>query len=155
MIGTLRRRLTDPSLLAQLRALAAGAPASAAVSLSIELGQQATGWLAALPAEAPFWYQAQPTQGSYRLGIGHALQVSSAGVNRFAALDNAFSGLRDTWRHNGFALAFCGFAFDENSQAPLPNALLAVPANRHTVGSRHGRCVKNFPEAIVICCGHD
>ena len=138
MIRTLRRRLTDPSLPAQLRALASGAPASAAVSLSIELGQQATGWLAALPAEAPFWYQAQPAQGSYRLGIGHALQVSSAGANRFAALDNAFSGLCDVWRHDGPALAFCGFAFDENSQAHLPNALLAIPAI--LLEARDGRC---------------
>ena len=38
MIGTLRRRLADPSLPAQLRALAAGAPASAPVSLTLELG---------------------------------------------------------------------------------------------------------------------
>ena len=138
MIATLRRRLADPSLVAQLYTLAAGAQASAAVSLSIELGQRATDWLAALPAEAPFWYQAQPVQGSYRLGIGHALQVSSAGTNRFAALDNAFSGLRDTWRHDGPALAFCGFAFDENSQEHLPNALLAIPAI--LLETHDGRC---------------
>ena len=138
MIAALRRRLADPALLAQLHALAAGAPAAAAVSLSVELGRRDTDWLAALPASAPFWYQARPAQGIYRLGIGHALQFSSAGANRFAALDNAFAGLRDVWRHNRPALAFCGFAFDERSEAPLPNALLAVPAI--LVETRDGRC---------------
>ena len=59
-------------------------------------------------------------------------------MNRFAALDIAFSGLCDIWRHNGPALAFCGFAFDENSQAPLPNALLAIPAI--LLETRDGRC---------------
>jgi len=138
MIGTLRRRLADPALLAQLQALATGAPPSAPVSLSIELGRRTTDWLAALPAAAPFWYQARPAQASHRLGIGHALQVSSLGMNRFAALDIAFSGLCDIWRHNGPALTFCGFAFDENSQADLPNALLAIPAI--LLEARNGRC---------------
>ena len=142
MISTLRRRVADPALLAQLQALATGAPPSAPVSLSIELGQRTTDWLAALPAAAPFWYQALPAQASYRLGIGHALQVSSLGINRFAALDIAFSGLCDIWRHNGPALAFCGFAFDENSQAPLPNALLAIPAI--LLEASDGRCRATF-----------
>lgn len=143
MIGTLRRRLADPALHAQLEALATGAPPSAPVSLSIELGRRTTDWLAALPAAAPFWYQARPAEASYRLGIGHALQVSSLGMNRFAALDIAFSGLCDIWRHNGPALAFCGFAFDENShQAPLPNALLALPAI--LLEARDGRCQATF-----------
>lgn len=136
-IATLRRRLADPALSAQPRALAAGAPA-AAVSLRIELGRRDTDWLAALPASAPFWYQARPAQAAYRLGIGHALQVGSAGPSRFAALDNAFAGLRDSRRHDRPALAFCGFAFDERSQAPLPNALLAVPAI--LLEARDGRC---------------
>ena len=136
--GTLRHRLADTTLLARLQALAAGAPAAALVSMGIDVDQGASDWLVALPAREPFWYRAQPRQGHYRLGIGHALQVSSAGVNRFAALDNAWSGMRDTWRHDGHALAFCGFAFDENSQAPLPNALLAVPAI--LLETRAGRC---------------
>lgn len=136
--AALRRRLADPALPARLQALAAGAPAAALVSLSVDLGRHATDWLAALPAAAPFWYQAQPAQGRYRLGIGHALHVSSAGSDRFAALDNAWSGLRDLWRHDGPALAFCGFAFAENSQAPLPNALLAIPAI--VLETRDGRC---------------
>lgn len=138
MIATLRRRLADPALSAQLWALAAGAPAAAPVSLCIELGRRDTDWLAALPASAPFWYQARPAQAAYRLGIGHALQVGSAGPSRFAALDNTFAGLREAWRHDRPALAFCGFAFDERSQAPLPNALLAVPAI--LLEARDGRC---------------
>ena len=128
MIGALHRRLGDPSLPARLQALAADAPAAAPLSLSIELGRGATDWLAALPASGTFWYQAQPAHGLYRLGLGHALQVGSSGPNRFAALDNAFAGLAGAWRHNAPALAFCGFAFDEHNQAPLPNALLAIPA---------------------------
>ena len=128
MIGALRRHLGDPSLPARLRALAGDAPAAAPLSLNIELGRGAADWLAALPAAGIFWYQAQPEQGLYRLGLGHALQVSSAGPNRFAALDNAFAGLAGAWRHNAPALAFCGFAFDEQSQSSLPNALLAIPA---------------------------
>ena len=43
------------------------------------------------------------------------------------SLDNAFAGLARNWRHDGAALAFCGFAFDEHNNAPLPNALLAIP----------------------------
>ena len=129
MLNTLRQRLAGPDVARQLQALAAGAPASAPLSLTLELGHHAApDWLAALPASAPFWYQACPAQGSFRLGIGHALQVTSAGPNRFAALDNAFAGLASHWRHNGAPRAFCGFAFDDSSQAPLPNALLALPA---------------------------
>ena len=138
MIAALRRRLADPALLAQLQALAAGAPASAPLSLTLELGPRAADWLAALPASGQFWYQARPAQGLYRLGIGHALQVSSTGPNRFAALDNTFSGLASAWRHNAPPVAFCGFAFDEQSQTPLANALLAIPAI--LLEAHQGRC---------------
>ncbi len=139
MLNALRQRLAEPALGRQLHTLAAGAPASAPLSLTLELGRHATpDWLATLPTDAPFWYQARPAQGSFQLGIGHALQLTSAGPNRFAALDNAFAGLAAHWRHNGQALAFCGFAFDEHSQEPLPNALLTIPAI--LLETRDGRC---------------
>ncbi len=128
MIAALRRHLADPALPARLRALAADAPAAAPLSLSLDLGPTTADWLAALPAAGPFWYQARPVAGLYQLGIGHAFQVASAGPQRFAALDNAFAGLARNWRHDGSALAFCGFAFDEYHNTPLPNALLAIPA---------------------------
>lgn len=133
MIDALRQRLAGPEIARQLQALAAGAPASAPLSLTLEIGHNATSdWLAALPASGPFWYQAQPALGSFQLGIGHALQVSSAGPNRFAALDNAFAGLAGHWQYNALPSAFCGFAFAEQSPDlqpnALPNALLAIPA---------------------------
>lgn len=139
MLNVLRQRLAEPALGRQLHTLAAGAPTSAPLSLTLELGRHAApDWLAALPIGAPFWFQARPAQGRYQLGIGHALQLTSAGPNRFAALDNAFAGLAAHWRHNGGALAFCGFAFDEHGQEPLPNALLAIPAILFE--TRDGRC---------------
>ena len=138
MIGALRQRLASPQLPSQLRELAANATAAAPVSLTLDLGQCATDWLTTLPAGTPFWYQARPAEGHYQLGIGHAFQVTSAGANRFAALDNAFFGLARHWRRNATPLAFCGFAFGEHSQTPLPNALLAIPAI--LLESRDGRC---------------
>jgi len=128
MIGALRRQLAVPALTSRLRALAAGAPAAAPVSLTVPLDGEAQDWLSEITTNSAFWYLARPALGLFRLGIGHALQVSTSGAQRFAALDNAFAGIAGAWRHDGRPLAFCGFAFDEHNQAPLPNALLAVPA---------------------------
>jgi isochorismate synthase len=128
MIHTLRRQIAAPDTLARLRELAADAPESAPVSLRLALGRSATDWLDLLPAHQPHWYRARPDRDEYRLAIGHALQVATAGANRFAALDNAYAGFCRHWRHNGPALAFAGFAFDTAGNAPLPNALLAIPA---------------------------
>jgi isochorismate synthase len=154
VIAALRRHLADPSLPARLQALASGAPASAPLSLTLALGSGATDWLAALPASGPFWYQARPAEEGFRLGIGHALQVGSAGPNRFAALDNAFAGLVGAWRYNAPPLAFCGFAFDGQNQTPLANALLAIPAI--LLEAHHGRCrailsttAENVPQAVA------
>jgi salicylate biosynthesis isochorismate synthase len=154
VIAALRRRFADPALPARLQALAGGAPASAPVSLTVELAPGATDWLTALPASGPFWYQARPAHTLFRLGIGHALQVGSAGPHRFAALDNAFAGLAGAWRHNAPPLAFCGFAFDEQNQAPLANALLAIPAI--LLEARQGRCrailsttTEKIPQAVA------
>ena len=113
---------------ARLARLADGAPASAPLSLRLELPARHADWLAQVPEDAPFWYRARPAQGEFRLGIGHALHVASAGTNRFAALDNAHAGLCREWRHEGPALAFAGFAFEPEASGALPNALLAIPA---------------------------
>ena len=128
MIPALLRRLGEPETAARLRRLAAGSAPSAPLSLRFDLAATSTDWLHAIPPDIPFWYEAHPALGQYRLGIGHALQVASAGTQRFAALDNAFAGLIAAWRHDGGARAFCGFAFDPRTQGPLPNALLALPA---------------------------
>jgi len=98
------------------------------ISLRLELGRGDHDWLDLLPATGPFWYRARPERQEFRLGIGHALQLASAGANRFAALDNAFAGIRQHWRREHPALAFAGFAFAADSSGPLPNALLAIPA---------------------------
>ena len=97
-----------------------------------------TDWLHLIPADHAWWYRARPEHQEFRLGIGHALHVTSAGNNRFSALDGAFSGFCRDWRHNGPALAFSGFAFAEDNAAPLPNALLAIPAI--LLESIDGRC---------------
>lgn len=128
MIHALLRHLASPETARRMGELAAGAPASAPLSLRLELPAVATDWLHLLPTGQPWWYRARPEHGEFRLGIGHALQVASAGSNRFAALDNAFAGLCRDWRRNGPALAFAGFAFADDNAAPLPNALLAIPA---------------------------
>lgn len=128
MIHALRRCLAAPSTLAQLEALAAGAPASAPVSLQLKLGRSDTDCLHLLPANTPYWYRARADLQEYRLAIGHALHLSSAGPNRLVALESAFTGFCRNWRRNGPAFAFAGFAFDAGNNAPLPNALLAIPA---------------------------
>lgn len=128
MIEALRRQLASPTLTERLERLAGDAPASAPLSLRLELGRLDSDWLQQLPADAPFWYRARPAQQEFRLGIGHALQVTSAGPHRFAALDNAFAGFCQHWRREGAAFAFAGFAFAADNDSPLPNALLAIPA---------------------------
>ena len=128
MIAALLRRLGSPETARRLDSLAAGAPPSAPLSLDFELGSGGCDWLDALPADDRFWYEARPACGIFRLGMGQAFRVASAGPQRFAALDNAFAGLAAAWRREGPARAFCGFAFDERERAPLPNALLEIPA---------------------------
>ena len=128
MIEQLKTLLTAPDLPERLHTLAGNAPASAPISLCLKLGKQNHDWLQLLPASGHFWYQSQPAKEIFRLGIGHALQITSAGPHRFSALDNAYQGFCQHWRHNGRALAFSGFAFDETSDTSLPNALLSIPA---------------------------
>ena len=128
MITALLHRLGAPETDARLRHLAAGAAPSAPLSLRFDLGTTGSDWLHGVPADAPFWYEARPARGQFRLALGHALQVTSSGAHRFAALDNAFAGIKAAWRHDGGARAFCGFAFDPRAQGALPNALLVLPA---------------------------
>jgi len=128
MMHTLLRHITAPATARQFAALAAGAPASAPLSLRLELPTPPSDWLSLVPNEQPWWYRARPKHGEFRLGIGHALHVASTGNNRFAALDGAFAGFCRDWRRNAQALAFAGFAFADDNTSPLPNALLAVPA---------------------------
>ncbi|RIX42526.1 MAG: isochorismate synthase [Rhodocyclales bacterium GT-UBC] len=130
MIERLRQRLLAPDLLRRLAHLADAAPASAPLSLSLDLGPGEENWLHLLPDQHACWYRARPKDKEYRLGIGHLLQVESCGGQRFAALDHAWSSLCRYWRHELAArpLTFAGFAFDEQGGSPLPNALLALPA---------------------------
>ena len=76
MIAALRRHLADPALPARLRTLAADAPAAAPLSLTLDLGPTAADWLAALPATGPFWYQARPAAGLYRLVAGRSQRTA-------------------------------------------------------------------------------
>jgi len=138
MIATLRRQLASPALSERLDRLAGDLPASAPLSLRLDLGRRDDDWLHALPAAAPFWYRARPDRQEYRLGIGHALQLASTGAQRFAALDNAFAGFCRHWRYEGTPLVFAGFAFAPTSPGPLPNALLAIPAI--LLENRDGHC---------------
>lgn len=155
MITALRDLIASPETRRQLAELATGAPASAVLSLRLPLPGAAADWLALLPDEQPWWYRARPQHGEYRLAIGHALQLLSAGPNRFAALDNAFNGVCRDWRRNGPALAFAGFAFDARTEQPLPNALLAIPGllleslnGQHTLtlSTTAGRLAQSFDE---------
>ncbi|HEX6734821.1 MAG TPA: isochorismate synthase [Azonexus sp.] len=128
MIAGLHQWLAAAELPARLQRLAAGAPAAAPVSLHLPLGRGERDWLGLIGTDIPFFYRAQPARREFRLGLGHALHLGSAGEHRFAALDNAFAGLRQAWRHEGRALAFAGFAFAPDNEAPLPNAQLTIPA---------------------------
>lgn len=128
MTEQLRRQIASPELLKRLEEIAGDAPAAAPLSLRIELGKFDTDWLHLLPDCSTFWFRARPREQEFRLGIGQALHVSSAGRNRFAALDNAFAGFCQQWRSEAQPLAFAGFAFDPCNNTPLPNALLSIPA---------------------------
>lgn len=129
MIERLRQRLNAPDLASRLARLADGAPATAPLSLGIDLGPGCDDWLHLLPDGHACWYRARPEHGEYRLGIGHLLQVESSGSQRFAALDHAWNSLCRQWRHETGtrSLAFAGFAFAEQGGGALPNALLAIP----------------------------
>lgn len=139
MTSRLRKQLADPALAQRLQQQAAGANGSTLVSLTLDLGAGDDDWLALLPENMPYWYLAQPAHGEFRLGLGHALHLSSDGAQRFSALGNAYAGLSRTWRHSGDAIAFCGFAFAaDGGNCDLPSALLAVPSI--LLESSHGKC---------------
>lgn len=133
--------LATPAFRRRLSALADGADASTPLSLGIDLGGGGN-WLERLPKSADYWYWAQPEHHDYRLGLGTALQIASAGPARFAALANSFAGLAGRWRYERLPGAFIGFAFDEQARSELPNALLAIPAI--ALHSRGGRSWATF-----------
>lgn len=154
----LRQQLADPALQQRLIQLAADANGSTLLSLTLDLGPGTDDWLAQLPEQAPYWYRARPASGEFRLGIGHALHLSSDGAERFTALGNAYAGMTRDWRHAGHVLAFCGFSFAAHSgNSDLPSALLAVPAI--ALESSHGHCrailtttVARIDEAVSNWC---
>lgn len=127
MIGRLRDLLAGTDLRRRLAAVPGTLPASTVVSLAIDLGPGNADWLTLIPDQGDYWYWAQPDRGDYRLGLGQALGLASAGRQRFAALDHGFAGIAGHWHSAPGAQAFLGFAFDEEGDGDLPNAQLAVP----------------------------
>ncbi|MDZ4314806.1 MAG: isochorismate synthase [Azonexus sp.] len=148
MIDQLRRQLASPELTRRLEKLAGSTPSAAPLSLYLDLGPLDNDWLALLPANGPFWYRARPAHQEFRLGIGHALHVTSAGRNRFAALDNTLSGFCQQWRSEAQPLVFAGFAFDGTApnHAQFPNALLAIPAI--LLENINGRCSATLSTSV-------
>lgn len=143
MIRRLRHTLQTGELRRRFAALAARIPASTPVSVTLDLGSGHDDWLSLLPRRTePFWYWAKPESGEYRLGLGQALHVASAGPHRFAALDHTFSGFIRNWRYEATPAAFLGFAFNEGTRSSLPNGLLAVPSL--LLECRGGRCAATF-----------
>ena len=144
--------MTLPSLLApprraelrrllatRLAAIAGDAAAHVALSVTIDLGDGThCDWLDLEFADTHSFWWARPEADEWRLAIGQALIVASAGPNRFPALHAAFAGLAGEWWHSDvdgagrnagrIPAAHLGFAFDEEEQEELPNARLVVPS---------------------------
>lgn len=84
-----------------------------------------------LPDESIFW--SRPAQGHFRLGVGRALRLAFAGVDRFEQLDQRLRELESDWsRGDDVPGVFLGFAFSPVQQvqrdwAPLANTLALVP----------------------------
>ena len=121
------------ALASRLGALQDGAPGSALLSLSLDLGNNDTDWLDLQPQTPEFCYWARPEQGLYRLGLGRAVVCTSAGPARLTALQAAHTGMLQHWRHDdggcgNVPIACLGFAFDDDGSDPLPNAQLGVPS---------------------------
>lgn len=145
----LRRRLG-----ARLAPLLAQAPAHGAISITLDLGAGRCDWLDTDFAAAQAFWWARPDADEWRLALGQALIVASAGPNRFPALRAAYGGLAADWLHcdadaTGLQpAAHLGFAFDDEEQEQLPNARLVVPAV--LLVSQHGRLAATF-----TCSGRD
>lgn len=167
MIDELLGEARRTELQRRLALCQASAPAHGLISITLDLGCGTDTWLpAALDRSATFWW-AQPEKGSFRLALGQALLVATAGPARFSALQAAFAGLSPAWLHDDTAAggelpaAHLGFAFDAHAgesggdQAPraasldgLPNCRLLVPAI--LLQTRNGRC-----HATFSCTGRD
>lgn len=131
-VALLRRRL---------RARLRGAPSGGLLSITLDLGAGDEHWLdvdlerpLALWWAAPRGDQNGAACADHRLALGSAISFSSAGRARFAALQEAFSGLVPAWVHDDpqetgiVAAAHLGFAFAEETFDSFPNARLVVPA---------------------------
>jgi isochorismate synthase len=128
LINFLQEELQKEALAQRFSTLSKHASARTPISLEVRLPDGLHDWIDLIPDKQAFWYQAQTAQETFRLGLGQAFQVSSAGNNRLVSLDHAFGGLCRHWRSEGEALAFAGFAFDPNEVGLFPNALLTIPA---------------------------
>ncbi|HMV19835.1 MAG TPA: isochorismate synthase [Rhodocyclaceae bacterium] len=154
MIDAARRALGDPALSRRLAALAAVAPASSPVSMTLPLGNGQNDWLGAVPEKGPWWYLANPEQGRWTLGLGAALEYTSAGPGRFAALHNAAAGLFAVSRGDLAPRLFFGFSFAPESH-DAPSARLVLPAL--LLDCRAGSCTLTVtglaPRACEIAAG--
>lgn len=112
----------------RLGALARGARPGSVLALTVPLPRLPDG----LPAAGEWVLWQRPEQGLSLLGIGAAVRVETGGAGRFAALDAAMRGLAGRWITDAAGvsprLSFAGFAFAPDGGAPLPNAMLTVPA---------------------------
>ncbi|MBE2260090.1 MAG: isochorismate synthase [Rhodobacteraceae bacterium] len=153
LLDATRSALLRRRLLARLP----GAPASGLLSICLDLGPGEELWLNVDPARPLVNWWARPAageSGDYRLALGNAMSVVTAGAARFAALQAAFTGLAPVWLHDDcqrtgvVPVAHVGFAFDEEAEIrdDLPNARLLVPAI--VLHSRAGRRTAVFSCAV-------
>ncbi|NJA87849.1 isochorismate synthase [Rhodocyclus tenuis] len=155
LLDPAQRHVLRARLAAQLVTQLADAPPHALISLTLTLGEGHCRWLdARLDDQHAFWW-ARPDTDEWRLALGQAMIVTSAGPNRFTALQAAFAGISADWRHHArdcgdsgnsaarrLPAAHLGFAFDDEAQDDLPNARLIVPAV--LLVSRGGKITATF-----------
>jgi menaquinone-specific isochorismate synthase len=90
------------------------------------------------PLPPPFLVWARPDRQHYRIGLGTALQVTTAGKERFQHLQRYFERINTGWHCQSIAEAapqpgaFCAFAFDGEDEMSGPwqgvaNSLIAIP----------------------------
>ena len=140
----------------RLQARLTNAPEHGLISITLDLGARREDWLNADMRRPDTFYWSHPGNSGHgnerlsdhRLALGRALFFSTAGMARFTALQAAFKGLLPYWQHDDSdhsgieAAAHLGFAFEDNVQNELPNALLCVPAI--LLQNRAQRCTATF-----------
>lgn len=116
------------------------------LSVSLALPETTPAGLPSGLADHQYW--ANPADGLHFLGVGRAAAIETQGEGRLRALDAAFAEYRRCWRasdEDGCGVppaALLGFAFEQHSSGPLPNARLIVP--RLLVQRRGNQCVATF-----------